>query len=129
MLPTDALNLVEVCLAITPHLRPTVEQLAEHPFLGSEGVNDIEAQEEVAAMCRSGTWWKMESGKTTKTAICRGWGEVTEYSAVFLQEEFFLCDECLEENHKDCELGEKICPACKSLGQRLRSRSVILLAF
>merc|ERR1719312_1870766 len=48
--------------------------------------------------------------------------EVTDYSAVFLQEEVFLCDECLEQEHMDCELGEKICPTCKSLGERLRSR-------
>merc|ERR1719239_1019655 len=77
-------------------------------------------------MCRGGTWWQSEeseSGKAVaKTAVCRGCGEVTDYSAVFLQEELFLCDACLEQDHADCELGEKICPTCKSLGERLRSR-------
>ena len=124
ILPPDALDLLEICLVTTPHLRPTVEQLADHPFLGIEGVNGSEAQEEIAAMCRGGTWWQEEneSGKAAKTAVCRGCGEVTDYSTVFLQEELFLCDECLEQNHKDCELGEKMCPTCKSLGQHLRSR-------
>lgn len=129
MLPPDALDLVEICLVATPHLRPTVEQLADHPFLGIEGVNEAEAQEEIAAMCRGGTWWQgeeSESGKAAKTAVCRGCGEVTDYSAVFLQEEVFLCDECLEQEHMDCELGEKICPTCKSLGERLRSRCPIM---
>ena len=75
-------------------------------------------------MCRGGTWWEgeSESGEGAKTAVCRGCGEVTDYSAVFLQEEMFLCDECLEKNHAECELGEQNCPTCKSLGQRLRSR-------
>ena len=124
MLPRDALDLVEICLIITPHLRPTIEQLAEHPFLSAEGVNEVEAQEEIAAMCRGGTWWKDEgeSGEKATTAVCRSCGEVTEYSAVFLQEEAFHCDECLEKEHMDCELGEKIFPTCKTLGEKLRSR-------
>ena len=81
-------------------------------------------QKEISAMCRGGTWWEgeSESGEGAKTAVCRGCGEVTDYSAVFLQEEMFLCDECLEKNHAECELGEQNCPTCKSLGQRLRSR-------
>ena len=124
MLPPDALDLVGICLVIAPHLRPTVEQLQDHPFLGVEGVNEVEAQKEISAMCRGGTWWEgeSESGEGAKTAVCRGCGEVTDYSAVFLQEELFLCDECLEKNHAECELGERNCPTCKSLGQRLRSR-------
>ena len=121
MLPPDALDLVELCLTTAPHLRPTVEQLADHPFLSIEGVNEEEAQDEIVALCRGGTWWQQEeSGRgVAKTAVCRGCGEVADYSAVFLQEELFLCDACLEQDHADCELGEQICLTCKSLGERL----------
>ena len=73
MLPPDALHLVEICLATTPHLRPTVEQLADHPFLGIEGVNEAEAQENIAVKCRSGTSWQEQSdGKAAETAVCGG---------------------------------------------------------
>ena len=73
LLPPNALNLVEICLATSPHLRRTVEQLANHPFLGIQGVNEAEAQENIAVKCRSGTSWQEQSdGKAAETAVCGG---------------------------------------------------------